>query len=122
MRGGIMVRETINIRTDSELKTQAQVLFNMLGIDMTTAINMFLRQAVIERAIPFNMPSENNVAAEAFYSVAKEDNHKKIRLSKSMIGEMLNGDDLRSIAGILHNDISTDEIRAERTRKYECVN
>lgn len=42
----------INIRTDSEVKAQAQALFSQLGLDMSTAINMFLRQAVRERALP----------------------------------------------------------------------
>jgi DNA-damage-inducible protein J len=54
-KGENMINATINIRTDRELKTQAQTLFNMLGIDMTTAVNMFLRQAVINKSIPFEV-------------------------------------------------------------------
>ena len=47
-----MPMTNINIRTDSEVKSQAQALFSQLGLDMSTAINMFLRQAVRERALP----------------------------------------------------------------------
>ena len=43
----------INIRTDSEIKTRAQQIFSTLGLDMTTAINLFLRQTVRMNDIPF---------------------------------------------------------------------
>ena len=41
-----MSKTSMNIRLDSEVKEQAQQVFNHLGIDMTTAINIFLRQAI----------------------------------------------------------------------------
>jgi len=43
----------MNIRMDSDVKAQA--LFAQFGLDMTTAINMFLRQAIRERGIPFEL-------------------------------------------------------------------
>ncbi|MDR2570269.1 MAG: type II toxin-antitoxin system RelB/DinJ family antitoxin [Oscillospiraceae bacterium] len=43
----------VNIRMDSEIKEQADRLFNELGFNLTTAINAFVRQAIRERAIPF---------------------------------------------------------------------
>jgi DNA-damage-inducible protein J len=43
----------VNIRMDSEIKEQADRLFNELGFNLTTAINAFVRQALRERAIPF---------------------------------------------------------------------
>jgi len=43
----------INIRTDSETKTRAQQIFSTLGLDMTTAVNLFLRQTVRMNDIPF---------------------------------------------------------------------
>jgi DNA-damage-inducible protein J len=45
----------INIRTDSEVKEQAQALFAQLGMDMSTAVNLFLRQTLREQAIPFGI-------------------------------------------------------------------
>jgi len=48
----------INIRTDSEIKAQAQEVFASLGIDMTTAINIFLRQAIRTQGIPFPLTVE----------------------------------------------------------------
>jgi DNA-damage-inducible protein J len=38
---------------DSEIKHQAQALFSNLGMDMTTAINIFLRQAIQHDGLPF---------------------------------------------------------------------
>ena len=43
----------INIRVDDEVKAQAQELFNSLGLDMSTAINIFLRQSIACGGIPF---------------------------------------------------------------------
>jgi len=45
----------INIRTDSELKAKAQTILNDLGLDMSTAINIYLRQVVDKQAIPFEI-------------------------------------------------------------------
>jgi len=50
-----MAASNMNIRMDSEVKQQAQELFAHFGLDMTTAINMFLRQAIRERGIPFDL-------------------------------------------------------------------
>lgn len=44
-----------NIKIDPELKQEAQALFNDLGMNLSTAINLFLRQAVREQAIPFRV-------------------------------------------------------------------
>lgn len=57
----------INIKTDSILKAQAEKLFSDLGMNMSTALNIFLRQAVRENRIPFevtkNVPNANTVQA-----------------------------------------------------------
>jgi len=43
----------VTIRVDRDLKEQADVLFDRLGLNMTTALNVFLRKAIAEEAIPF---------------------------------------------------------------------
>lgn len=48
----------LNLRLDKELKKQAEELFAGLGINMTTAINIFLRQAVREQGIPFQITAK----------------------------------------------------------------
>ncbi|WP_099832350.1 type II toxin-antitoxin system RelB/DinJ family antitoxin [Streptococcus suis] len=44
---------TIAIRVDDELKNQATELYKELGLDMTTAVKLFLVQSVKTRSIPF---------------------------------------------------------------------
>jgi len=43
----------ITIRIDENVKKEAESLFNELGISMSGAVNIFFRQAIRERAIPF---------------------------------------------------------------------
>lgn len=45
----------VNIRMDEELKKQADYLFNELGLNMSAAVNMFVRQAVRNGGIPFEV-------------------------------------------------------------------
>lgn len=45
----------LGIRVDDKLKEEATELFDSLGLDMTTAVRMFLTQAVITKSIPFEI-------------------------------------------------------------------
>lgn len=62
-----MATTNLNIRTDKVIKDQAEAIFNELGLNMTTAVNMFLRTAVREHGIPFELkldvPNETTAAA-----------------------------------------------------------
>ena len=64
-----MATTNLNIRTDKDIKDQAEEIFNELGLNMTTAINMFLRTAIREHGIPFELkldvPNETTAAAIA---------------------------------------------------------
>ena len=57
----------ISIRMDSELKARADALFNELGMNLTTAFNIFVRQSLREGGIPFEIkleqPNRDTVAA-----------------------------------------------------------
>jgi len=53
-----MSASNINIRVDNDIKKEAQDLFLSLGMDMTTAINIFLRQSLRVRSIPFIISAE----------------------------------------------------------------
>ena len=50
-----MAPVSTNIKIDPELKEQAQALFDSLGLSLSAAVNVFLRQAVREQAIPFRI-------------------------------------------------------------------
>lgn len=57
----------ISIRMDSELKSQADALFAELGMNLSTAFNIFVRQSIREGRIPFdislNQPNRETIAA-----------------------------------------------------------
>lgn len=57
-----MAKTTTTITIDSNIKAQAQELLADFGLDLSTAINIFLRQTLRENAIPFeitrNVPNE----------------------------------------------------------------
>ncbi len=46
---------TMTIRMNRQVKQKAQILFAELGMDMTTAINVFLRQAIYHNGFPFDI-------------------------------------------------------------------
>lgn len=49
------MKETVNvtIRIDKDVKDKAEILLNELGMNMTTAINVFLKQAIRVNGLPF---------------------------------------------------------------------
>ena len=62
-----MATTNLNIRTEKAIKDQAEEIFNELGLNMTTAVNIFLRTAIREHGIPFELklevPNSTTVAA-----------------------------------------------------------
>ena len=59
-----MPNTTINVRTDSEVKSQAQDILAKLGLDFTTAINLFLRQVICKQSVSFDISvAPQNTAA-----------------------------------------------------------
>jgi len=50
-----MASTNINVRTDGELKAKAQKVLNKLGMDMSTAINIYLVQIVEKGGIPMDL-------------------------------------------------------------------
>lgn len=46
---------TVFARVEPEVKEQAEEVLNELGIPMSNAVSMFLRQIVLQRGIPFEM-------------------------------------------------------------------
>lgn len=62
-----MESTNLNIRTDKDVKIAAEKIFEELGLNMTTAVNIFLRQTIRENGIPFelklNIPNDTTAAA-----------------------------------------------------------
>lgn len=45
----------IAVRVDDDLKKEATAIFNELGLDMSTAVKLFLKQSVLTKSIPFKL-------------------------------------------------------------------
>ena len=56
----------INIRIDDDLKKSAEALFSDLGLNMTTATTMFLKQCLYYHGLPFE------VRMDPFYSASNQ--------------------------------------------------
>ena len=70
------------VRIDEELKKQSMELFAQLGIDMSSAMNMFLRQCVMRGGLPFAVEipqyrSEVLEAMEEARRISKDPNTKR---------------------------------------------
>ena len=52
---GVDRMPTIQFRTDEVTKAQAVEIFQMLGITMSDAVNMFLRQTILNGGLPFEL-------------------------------------------------------------------
>ncbi len=76
-----MATTNLNIRTDKEIKEAAEKIYSSLGLNMTTAINMFLRASIRESGIPFDLkldvPNDETIKAiEEGRMIAKDTNVK----------------------------------------------
>ena len=62
-----MAKISTSISIEADVKEKAQKLFAELGMDLSTAINIFLKQSIFERSIPFvirrDMPNETTLRA-----------------------------------------------------------
>ncbi|MBT9173563.1 MAG: hypothetical protein DDT21_01964 [Syntrophomonadaceae bacterium] len=70
----------LNIRVDEELKRKAEAIFTELGLNMSTAMNMFLRCSVRYGGIPFELRIERPNAETI---VAIDDVNNNRNMSKS---------------------------------------
>ena len=86
-----MATTNLNIRTDKDIKDQADQIFAELGLTMTTAVNIFLRTAVREHGIPFSLKLDvpNEVTAAAIEEGRRIASDKSVKGYNSM-------DDLRA--------------------------
>lgn len=87
----IMANTSITIRMDENLKKQAEVLFEEMGLNMTTAITMFTKAVVRQNKIPFE------IAADPFFS---ESNQAHLRKAIA---------DIEAGNGKIHDLIEIDE-------------
>ncbi len=70
-----MAKISTSISIDADVKAKAQELFAELGMDLSTAINVFLRQALYEHSFPFAIQREvpNETTLKAMDAAEKDE-------------------------------------------------
>ncbi|MBF1213437.1 MAG: type II toxin-antitoxin system RelB/DinJ family antitoxin [Fusobacterium periodonticum] len=85
----------IAVRVDDDLKKEATEIFNELGLDMSTAVKLFLKQSVLTRSIPFDL-----------------------KLDKDYEFDLSNGDYIRTRNLDEYNEVTQNSFK-ESMKKYE---
>lgn len=67
----------IAVRVDDQLKKEATEIFNELGLDMSTAVKLFLKQSVLTKSIPFKLALDEYSKEEV--EQAKKDIQKLVK-------------------------------------------
>ena len=55
------MKVSVNIKMEKEIRDNAKVLLNKMGLDMTTAVNMFLIQTIRQSKIPFQIKVDSEL-------------------------------------------------------------
>lgn len=99
---------SMNLRIDKNLKKDAETLFESLGINMTTAINIFLRQSVRDQGIPFQISAKMDYNTLPAYKgkAAKNTNYEEYVAANLREAEIM-------VAEGTMNYYTADEIRSK---------
>jgi DNA-damage-inducible protein J len=81
-------KSNINVKIDTEIKEQAAWLLDRMGIDQTTAIDMFFRQIIAERRLPFQ-PVVSLTLDEQIVAATLKNEPKKVELMVDADGNIL---------------------------------
>ena len=66
-----MSTSIIQFRIEDDLKEQACAIFEKLGIDLSTALRMFIKRAILENGIPFPMTFQSNYDSTSILNAVK---------------------------------------------------
>lgn len=83
----------VNVRIDDELKKEAEIVFNELGLTPTTAITLFYKQVVRTYSIPFELKLDvpNKETIEAINEVKTYEDKLKEPRTYYTLNEMMEG-------------------------------
>jgi DNA-damage-inducible protein J len=74
----------LQVRLDTELKSNAERLFNEIGLDMPSAIRLFLKQSLVKGGVPFPIDNKRS----------RHDKQELYRLLEEGLEDFKNGDTL----------------------------
>lgn len=62
---------TVTARVDENVKKEAEILFKKIGLNMSTAMNLFLKKCILEQGIPFELKVPNRETRKVLDEVEK---------------------------------------------------
>jgi len=83
-----MTKSNVNVKIDSHIKELATKLLNQMGLDQTTAIEMYYRQIIAERRLPFQ-PVVTSTLDERIAALAVKNAAKIVELTADKKGNIL---------------------------------
>ena len=83
-----MPKANVNVKIDADVKELATRFLERMGLDQTTAIDMYFRQIISERRLPFQ-PVVNLSLEEKIVAAALERNPKRVKLETDKDGNVL---------------------------------
>jgi len=82
------VKSNVNVKIDSDVKELAIQILGRMGLDQTTAIDMFFRQIIAEQRLPFQ-PAVGLTLDDQIAAAALKSNPKLIELTADAKGNIL---------------------------------
>lgn len=62
----INAKSRLNLSIDGQLKQDVRIILNEMGLDYTTAVNLYFRRILRDRKIPFELEARKNVTLDDF--------------------------------------------------------
>ncbi len=90
-----MKSEVVHARVQSDVKTESEKILKVVGISLSQAIDLFLRQVVLKKGLPFKLDSEKkdeNDIAKLAYLINTVDGREPSPKAKKIINLYANGD------------------------------
>lgn len=65
----------LQVRIDNSVRTQAEEIFHNLGLDMSSAVRLFLNRVILEQGLPFRMSLPSDTEEDFFNPVSYLETH-----------------------------------------------
>ena len=106
-----MKTEVIHARVQSDVKRESEKIFDAIGLTMSQAVDMFLRQVVLKKGMPFRLDSqrkETNEIEQLAYIISSVGGKEPSPKAKRILRLYVNG------------DIDLETAKFAITRGYSC--
>ena len=86
-----MAKVPTNISIDEDIKPSAQAMLAEFGLDLSTAVNMFLRQMLREKAIPFEIRKDvpNATTLASIQEVEEMEKHPELSKTYQSVDDLM---------------------------------